>query len=57
MRDQIVRAVIFAFVFGIGQYVMQDPTPFLDLLIRVAVATAVFAAIMALADKILGDEQ
>jgi Na+/H+-dicarboxylate symporter len=57
MRDQVVRAVIFAIVFGISQYVMQDPKPLLDLLIAVAAATFVFAAIMALADKILGDEQ
>ncbi len=57
MRDQVVRAVIFAFVFGISQYVMQDPKPLLDLLIGVAVATVLYAAFMALADKLLGDEQ
>jgi NADH:ubiquinone oxidoreductase subunit 2 (subunit N) len=57
VRDQVVRAVIFAFVFGISQYVMQDPKPLLDLLIGVAVATVLYAAFMALADKLLGDEQ
>jgi NADH:ubiquinone oxidoreductase subunit 2 (subunit N) len=57
VRDQVVRAVIFAFVFGISQYVLQDPKPLLDLLIAVAVATVVFAAFMALTDKLLGDEK
>ena len=57
MSDKVVRAVIFAFVFGIIQYVLQDPKPLLDLLIVVAVAIVVFAAFMALTDKLLGDEK
>jgi hypothetical protein len=47
--------VIFAAVFGVSQFVMQGPQPVVDLLISVAVATIVFAAIMAFADKLLGD--
>jgi hypothetical protein len=57
VRDQIVGAVIFAIVSGISRYVMQDAKPLLDLLIGVAVATAAFAPVMALADKIPGDDQ
>ena len=57
MSDKVVRAVIFAFVFGIIQNVLQVPKPLLDLLIVVAVATALFAAFMALTDKLLGDEK
>ncbi len=57
MSDKVVRAVIFAFVFGIIQNVLQVPKPLLDLLIVVAVATVVFAAFMALTDKRLGDEK
>jgi hypothetical protein len=36
---------------------MQDPKLLLNLLIGVAVATVAFAAFMALADTLLGDEQ
>ena len=57
MSYKVVRAVIFAFVFGILQNVLQNPKPLLVLLIGVAVATVVLAAFMALTDKLLGDEK
>jgi hypothetical protein len=49
----VIRALIFAAIFGVGQYVVQDAQSLGQIVTSVLIATCFFAAFMGLADKIM----
>ncbi len=53
MRQHITRALVFAVIFGGSQYVMQDGKTLGQLPVSVVIATFIFAAFMAVADRFM----